>query len=291
MPRKSSDEFSARIHALNGGRGVNRGAARRGMVPLQRELARLAANYSERQRDVARRLNLIHAPLFDEKQADKVLRAFRSRYARSRRPRLMAPRVPKESPYIYLGSLGAIVAPPFNFSWTWRKAGITAGVYADAAKGECGFDCDSAGNDYDGSAAAAVGIYFRPVIDRGILGIWSFPSFASFWYDYAYFSAAASRAFIGLYVGRYDMAWKFTGAVVDQRYTLWDDSSHVSDSGWHNDSSRGYSMTASCLVDRSSQYIIWVWCWGHAFADRILGGAGAEAMLRVTVPAIAWQLT
>jgi hypothetical protein len=260
------------------------------MEPLQVELARVVADDSERLRDAAERMNLMHAAFRDEKQTDRVLRAFRSRYVRSPRPKLTPPRVSNENPHIYLGSLGAVVPPPFGYSWTWRTPAVSVGVSADAVKGIIGVDCDSGGGDYDGSGAAGVGIYFRPVIDRGILGVWSFPSFSSFWFDYAYFAAAESRAFLGLYVARYDLAGNFTGAVLDQRNTLWNDSSHISDSGWHSDSSRGYSMSGSCLVDRSSQYIIWVWCWGHAFADRILGGAGAEAMLRVTVPAIAWQL-
>ncbi len=298
MSRESvSNGKGSRVHSLCGGKIASRKIALRGMRGLEKELTTRSARDWARQREVTKQLNRVYAPLRkisgDDEYVDELLRGFRSRYSGFRKRKPSRPTSRKDTERIYLGSLGARVAPPYDYSWVFRDPDPgDVGLTANAANGEMSFLIDSFGNDdYNSSAGIALGIYFRPVTDVGRLAVWSDPSFADSWYDYAWFSASHSDAFMGLYIGSYDDNGNFTGAVVNQQHSLWDDDSHVSDSGHHEDPNPGYFLNASCTVDRSHQYIIWVWAGGRAAADQVFGAASAGSALYVVIPSITWELT
>jgi hypothetical protein len=267
------------------------------MINLEKEMAKKAAKDWERQHEVTRYLNNAYAPLrnvlCDPEHLSEMEQGHRSHQDRFRSHKMHSPVRPKEQTRIFLGSLGARVPPPYDYEWTYRDPDPgDVGVGANGTTGELGFNIDSFGqDDYNSSGGTAVGIYFRPVTETGRLAIWSDPSFFESWYDYAYFSSSHSDGFIGLYVGSYDDNGQFTGAVVNQQQTLWNDDSHLGSSGNHEDTNSGYSLSANCWVDSGHQYIIWVWAGGRAAADQVFGGASAGSALTVTVPSITWELT
>jgi hypothetical protein len=287
-PRKDTAE---QLRSAQGGVGFSQKIANRGMQSLEETLRAKSLAAWSRQKESALQLNKIYSPLLPLEGTDahmaEVLRGFRSRHGRKLRP-LKSPAVQNDPAHVYLGSLGARVPPPFDFAWVLPNTAV--GESANATTGTMGFTIDSWGeDDYDASASCALGIYFRPLTNTGRLSVWSNPSFSSSWYDYAYFAAAHTDAFIGLYIARYALDGTFIDAPVNQTHALWDDDSHLSDSGIHEDSNAGYSLNASCWVDRNHQYVIWVWAGGRASADRIAGGASAGSNLWVRVPSITWE--
>jgi hypothetical protein len=295
MPRvREPKGKGSELHALYRGKIAPQNTVLRGMVGLEKQLAARSARDWARQLEATQQLNRMYAPLRElsdkDKQLAQVSRGIRERHESFRRHKLVPASLSAEKPRIYLGSLGAVVPPPYDYAWTFHDP--HAGVGADKTTGQMGFNIDSFGSPhFNSSADAAVGIYFRSITEKGRLSIWSDPSFAESWYDYAYFAASHSNGFIGLYVGSYDDNWNFTGALVHQQHSLWSDDSHLSDSGHHEKTNPGYSLNATCNVDSSHQYVIWVWTGGRAAADEVVGGASAGSALSVSVPWIIWELT
>jgi hypothetical protein len=142
------------------------------------------------------------------------------------------------------------------------------------------------------SGRAAVGTYFYPPTSDSTLQIWSAPAISDDWGDWCSFDSASADGWIGLYVGSYDLAGGFTGAVIDQQITLWSDSSWWSGVGEQEGSNSGYGLYGSTHVDQDHQYLIWVWCGGDISAAGwgTFSGSGAGDDLNVAVPSITWEL-
>ncbi len=283
-----------RVHLLSGGKPLPSAAVLAGMRGLEQEILRESRRDWSRQLEATKRLNKICAPLVSIIRDGATDRdpSFHPPRSGGKERRLPRPRARREKERIYLGSLGALVPPPYDYSWILAGGGGAVQI-ANASTGELSFGMDAFGdNNYNVSAGCAVGIYFRPVTDSGRLSVWAEPSFYEMWSDSAIFASAHSDGFIALYIAEYDSAGKFLDAVVNQHHTLWSDDSHLSDSGQHEKSNPGYSMTASCSVKQSSQYVIWVWIGGRASAHHWSGGsASAASAMSAFVPAITWELT
>ncbi len=198
---------------------------------------------------------------------------------------------------VYVGSIGAVVNPPFDYQWTWsavdgNPADNTESANRNSGKMSLTFDTDDSDNSSSISGRAAVGIYFYPPADNGTLQIWSSPAYTDQWYDICSFDSAHADGWIGLYVASYDLTGAPTGAVVDQQVTLWSDSSWWS-GGTGQGSNAGFGLYAPPLqVDQDHQYVIWVWVGGDVSAQGwgTFSGSGAGDQLRVTVPSIRWEL-
>lgn len=206
-----------------------------------------------------------------------------------------APPVAKEEQRLFLGSLGATLTEPFNYEWTWATSEslqIGPDPIAHATNGSMAFLMISGDNPGSGSAACAIGTYFRPVLDAP-LHIWSSPSYWRNWSTHSLWSPAHSEGWIGLYVGRYRLDGSFEATALDQRATLWNDTS-----GWLDDrpnrigTSTAYPLSARFAVDRGHQYAIWVWCGGTIWADgwHTFSGSSAAASMHVALPSISWEL-
>lgn len=182
---------------------------------------------------------------------------------------------------------GARVTPPFDYEGTLPGApGET-----DGSKGEMSFTLESLGNDYDETACCSIGIHLTPPVD-GQLTVLSNPYLHYHWSDHAYFAAAHSDAFIGFWIGEYDSNGVFMSALFDQRLKLWDDNSHVSDSGDHEEDIPHFPIFGFCPVSGGHQYVIAVSIGGSASAHQnFFAGAGAISALIAVVPSITWELT
>jgi hypothetical protein len=197
---------------------------------------------------------------------------------------------------ILTGLNGATVAPPYDYQWTWGAVDGNAYDHAwsaDRRNGRLFLELNTAPDDSSSLAGrAAVGIYFYPPTS-GLLHVWSAPAFDYMWGTFCSFASAHADGWIGLYVGRYDLAGAFIGDVIDQRITLWSDDSWLYGSRGNPGSSSGYGLYPPPIqVDRQHQYIIWVWCGGKASAEgwHALYGSGALNTLNVGVPSISWEL-
>jgi hypothetical protein len=146
-------------------------------------------------------------------------------------------------------------------------------------------------NNHDGggggAGAAAVGIYFRPPVPGvGILTVSAAPSFGYTWWTLNQFDSSHSDAWIGLYVGAYDLGGTFLVAPIDQQTSLWDESHDFLSSPVQSGSSSGYGLNASTFVNDQEFYEIWVWCGGSAWGDgnHTFWGSWAGSNLGVAVP-------
>src|SRR5262249_15139472 len=128
------------------------------------------------------------------------------------------------------------------------------------------------------STAVALGYYFQPMADNGIMDVFANPSL---WYDaetVTLFDSAHAGNFIGLYVGQYTLGGEFVQAVIDQQISL----------GNGTGSSSAYSLFGSTPVDSDHFYEVWVWAGGDAEADgwSLFWGSGALSVGSVNVPSI-----
>jgi len=223
------------------------------------------------------------------------MRAIRVSDQRLGRRKLAPVEGPRETERIFSGSIAATRVPPYSYPWTWssQNGGASVSVTANQNTGRMGFGLWNAGRAASGSAAAAIGIYFRPVFANGILRLWSNPAFNYQWWTYCVLASAHSDGWIGLYVGRYTLAGGFDGAPVNQRVRLWNDDSWWSGAGSHSGSTSGFPLFAQLGVDSAHWYALWVWCGGRATGDGwggLFSGSGAGSNLSVLVPSMTWEL-
>ncbi len=133
------------------------------------------------------------------------------------------------------------------------------------------------------SGAVAVGSYFQPVADAGIMDVAANPAFNYIWDSDNVFDNSHTHAFLGIYVGEYTLGGEFVRAAVDQQITLWD-----SGGGSNQGANSGYPLFASTPVDSDHFYEIWVWAGGDAEADgwSLFWGSAALSAANLTVPSI-----
>jgi hypothetical protein len=194
--------------------------------------------------------------------------------------------------------IGAVRTPGYDYQWHWSAINgqLQPNFFdtADRTTGRMQVLCDTGDNDASSaSVRAAVGIYFSPPVASGTLAIWSWPALSDTWYDICSWSSCSSDGWIGLFVAGYDSTGAPTGTLVDQKISLWSDSSWWSGTG-DQYSNSGYGLTASGIpVDHDHHYAIWVWCGADIAADGwgTFSGSGAGANLIVNVPSIRWELS
>jgi hypothetical protein len=209
---------------------------------------------------------------------------------------LASPETVQQTQRIFLGSIGATVGVPFNYQWTW-SAGTgspSLSVSANRTTGLMSFGlAANFSNGSSGGAAAALGIYFRPMVANGILRLSANPAFTNSWLTACAFCSAHSDGWIGLYVGQYNLSGGFDATVVDQRISLWSDDSWWYGVGPISASNSAFPLFAQMNVDSSHWYALWVWCGGNVSACGFgspFWGSGATGRMSVTLPSITWEL-
>ena len=138
----------------------------------------------------------------------------------------------------------------------------------------------------------AVGFYFRPVTESGLLRIDTAPAYSMDINTYSAFGSSSTSAWLGMFIGEYTVSsGTYVGAKVSTKNTLgslstwWSGSSSAS-------SSSGYSMSSTISVDNSHWYAIWVWggIKGSVAEEGWLSNTGVISSLDMTVPSFIWTL-
>lgn len=269
-----------------------------GMRDLERELNEQFKWERVAAAETARQTGQIYRSFFKgvdngdhAKAAQNELRKLDTRLAKRR---LKRPKRRKAKQRIFPGSIAATLTPPFNYQWTWKATSNRPSLElsADRSTSDMAFYIWTRGATCAGSARAAQGTFFRPITENGILRLWANPAFEYAWLTNGIFRTGHSDAFIGLYVGRYDLSGGFDGTVLNQTVTLWDDSPSLGRSGLRTGSNSGFPLFAQFDVDRSHWYALWAWCGGRATGDAgdLLSGSMALSRLNVNVSSITWEL-
>jgi hypothetical protein len=292
---KGQDVFS--VEDLYGRKPASEASVRKGMVPLERELAEEFKAQRAEEEELARHMDVVRDGLLPERGKDRLKQAvegLKKLDAKANKAKLSPPDVEPHHQRIFLGSVGATVVPAYNYGWTWnaQSGGPALNVSANRNNGQISAYVASAGKNANGSARAAVGIYFRPMTRNGILRLWSNPAFNYLWWTYCVMRSAHSSAYIGLYVARYTLSGGLDGVPVDQKISLWSDNSWWSGAGSHRGANSGYPLSAQFNVSSSFYYALWVWCGVRASGGGwgLFSGSGAGSRLNVTVPSISWEL-
>jgi hypothetical protein len=189
----------------------------------------------------------------------------------------------KVQPRSRLGSVAVTFVPPF---WPWQWDGTTGSASAsesvDGNAGSMSFLDDTGDNGKTASSAVALGYYFQPLADNGILQVTANPAISCDINTWTVFDSAHAGGFVGLYVGEYTLQGDFVQAVVDQQLDL---SSVI---GGNQGSTSGFPLIAFTPCDSDHFYEIWVWAGGDAEADgwSAFWGSAALSSASFTVPSI-----
>ena len=271
--------------------------ARRGLASLQHRFEQQAAASAAKARRAqthARALRgLISVPDTSADERSDLLRAQREENERSARRHTRGASARKARPRLFTGSIGATLTPPYNWSWTWEAGNgspATNMAAADNANGTWSVsDWASFNDSSNASARAAVGVFFRPPTENGILQVWSNPAVSYDWGEWCVMDGAGSDGWLGMYIGEYAVDGAgLVSAPVDQQINLWSDNSWWSGVGGQEGSNSGYPLFAELEVDNAHFYEIWVWGgtdvyaagWGGLFGS----GAGGDTPRLVRVP-------
>ena len=294
--KRSNDTVDARLNGLMGRAPLPEDLVRASMQELERSLVAELAERGARESEASALRKTIYAPIIATAQSDaEAVRAARDfRHLGPKKTRVNPPMLVSIDPEIFTGPLGASLVPPFPYAWQWSgiQGDARGGADAIGAKGTIGLWTDADRSD-SGSASVrgALGIYFYPPTQAGVLQFWSTPAISWWWSDYAVLDTAHTDAFMGLYVGSYDLNGAFAGAVVDQRHSLWDDTSHFTQTDDHGTNS-ATTVSTQLWVDNAHQYILWLWCGTAASGPGnggLFSGGGASSSLSVTIPALCWS--
>lgn len=289
------------VRDLFGGRSLSQKAVRQSMGALGK---RLTAEFNERTRvnaEIRKHSRALSASLNEKARTDKSVAkavADSHRLATSLRGRrLVEPPYLEAREQVFVGSIGAVVKPPYDYQWTWSAVSGNPADNTESADRQSGkmrfdFDTDQGDNSSSISGRTAVGIYFYPPAECGDLQVWASPSFTDQWYDICSFDSAHADGWIGLYIESYDLTGAPTATLVDQQISLWSDSSWWS-GGSGQGSNTGYGLYAPPMqVDQDHQYAIWVWAGGDVSAAGwgTFSGSGAGDTMNIAVPFIRWEL-
>jgi hypothetical protein len=179
----------------------------------------------------------------------------------------------------HLGSVAITLVPPF---WTWQWNAQTGedatGTTNVDPDGGMSFDAYTGDNGKTAATAVAVGGYFQPLADNGILNVFSNPSVSYDEDTWTVFDSAHAGNFIGLYVGQYTLKGEFIQAVIDQQIHIGDGTGSTS----------GFPLFGVTPCDSDHFYEIWVWAGGDAEADgwSVFWGSAALSFGTITVPSI-----
>jgi len=182
-----------------------------------------------------------------------------------------------------LGSLAVTLAPPF---WTWQwdsETGSASG--AEGVNGNAGtmsYEAYTGDNGKTASSRVALGGYFQPMADNGLMEVFANPSVSYDAETWTVFDSAHAGGFVGLYVGEYTLQGAFVQAVIDQQIDI------TSVAGGNQGSTSGYPLFGLTPVDSDHFYEIWVWAGGDAEADgwSVFWGSAALSSGNLSVPSI-----
>jgi len=177
-----------------------------------------------------------------------------------------------------LGSLAVTLAPPF-WPWQWdAETGSASGTESvDGNAGTMSYDAWTGDNGKTASSRVALGGYFQPLADNGIMDVVSNPAISWDTETWTVFDSAHAGGFVGLYVGEYTLQGEFVQAVIDQQI-------NITSVG----STSGFTLFGSTPVDSDHFYEVWVWAGGDAEADgwSAFWGSAALSYGNLTVPSI-----
>lgn len=219
----------------------------------------------------------------DDKTIAAAVKEAKEQSAASAKRRLKPPKHVSVKPRQRLGSVAVTFVPPYwPWDWSATTGSATANVSADGNAGTMSFDAWTGDNGKTASTAVALGYYFQPLADNGIMEIFSNPSVSYEMDTWTVFDSAHAGGFIGLYVGSYALNGNFEGAVIDQQIDL----SNVA--GGSQGSNSGYPLFGWTPVDSDHFYEIWVWAGGDAEADgwSLFWGSAALSYGSLAVPSI-----
>lgn len=180
----------------------------------------------------------------------------------------------------HIGSVSVTMVPPF-WPWQWNAQtgqDATGTTNVDPNAGAMWFDAWTGNNGKTAATAVALGGYFQPLADNGVLMVFANPSVSYDEDTWTVFDSAHAGNFLGLYVGQYTLQGEFVQAVIDQQI-------HI---GNGTGSTSGFSLFGTTPCDSDHFYEIWVWAGGDAEADgwSAFWGSAAIAWGNITVPSI-----
>jgi len=177
----------------------------------------------ERLRDEQRRMSEAPAALLRNLAKDDAATQDAVKEARARSKKLSGRALPvphraKVKSRAHLGSIDITFVPPYTWPWEWSATtgSATADVSSDNKNGTMSFDSWTGENGKTASCAVAVGAYFQPVADVGIMDVAAVPAFNYVWDSENVFDNSHTHAFLGIYVGEYTLGGEFVRAAVDQ---------------------------------------------------------------------------
>jgi hypothetical protein len=216
----------------------------------------------------------------DPKLAEAVKEAKMQHAARSKH-KAKPPTRAKVAGRQHLGSVQVTFVPPFTWGWQWNAQtgeDASASVNVDANAGEMDFFCDTGSNGKTAAAAVAVGGFFQPMADNGLMEVFANPSISYDANTWTVFDSAHAGNFIGLYVGQYTLDGAFVQAVIDQQIGM----------GSGQGSTSGFPLFGLMPCDSDHFYEVWVWAGGDAEADgwSAFWGSAALSSGTINVPSI-----
>lgn len=223
--------------------------------------------------------------------------------------------VPKVEPRLLIGSLGAMVPPPYDFGWQFESTYGDPPTFSEnvRADGVMAFDIsdvfrypdtdlivanrgrifDMLYHDSGGSMRSALGISFRPPV-TGLYMFSATPIVLYRWFTSSWLAESHSDGWIGWFIDRFALDGTHLGPVLNLPFPeLWRDNSYSTSNG---DDSRvflnpGLGLVAPPVFLRDDErYAVWVWCGGRIQAAGYHGtwNSDAESSMVVILPSISW---
>jgi hypothetical protein len=286
------------VHSLYGGRIAAEETVLAGMRSMEErldaEFAADAARTARMQAPVDDFRTALMGGAGNAEEVGEAVRRLRDSAPRFE-PSLPRPERRREVSRIFTGSIGATVAPPYDYGWTSNRTSagaVVSKVTADRTTGFCEYQKQASGGPSGASARAAVGVFFRPPVANGRLEVSANPSFRLAWTTFCWHCSTHSDGFIGIYVGRYTLGGDFETAPIDEKTYLWND-----DSWWYGTSdeatSSGFPLSAQFDVDSNHFYALWIWCGGYdaTGGEGLFYFSNSDSQFSMDVPSITWKLT
>jgi hypothetical protein len=191
--------------------------------------------------------------------------------------------------------------PPYEYQWSWQSGfnNPTISRTATAASGQMALDLISdLDNPSIADAKAAIGIYFRPPTQNGILTLSATPSFIASFFHNGVLASSQANAWVGLYGASYNASDNsFASEILNQMSMVfcvdtWYFCGGDNPSSPPSFNNSGLPLNAQFQVDNSHWYALWVWCGTHIGADGFGGlfsGSGAISHISVNVPSMIWS--
>ncbi len=287
------------------GQSVSESSVIRSMAGYEKELALDSAKELAELLKMEKTMAGIYKPVRDLISMDKKAEANANAMKRSTNRKsksILMPVTPEETARFYLGSMGGKAVPPYNYArnWFWEKGQKSyfpsPTVDANRKKGTMHLELfpQRSGVDtfYSVKARNAIGMYFHPEVETGLLNVNSTVSYNAFWKSTCCAYTAIVEGWIGLKIDRYRVSSKkYVDTLLSQKKYIFKDNSFWYGTGKQNEENTGFHLSAQVEVDSSYYYIIWVRCGCRTFQDNSSAfWSKAEAELKVKVPSISWEL-